>query len=137
MKAIVVSALFVLLPCFASAQQSSAAPCGIAHWSTTGAACGYAPDLPGAKMRIMPSSDERRIPFDTAYTNAGKLLRVLPEYQVTPSQRDTNIQRRKNLRRRRLQKPLPAPSGIVKPTVPNPDKMPIIPGDSLTKAQPK
>ncbi|HWF43637.1 MAG TPA: hypothetical protein VG537_03245 [Candidatus Kapabacteria bacterium] len=137
MKALVVSAFFVLLPCLALAQQSSSAPCGISHWSTTGAACGYAPDLPGAKMRVIRSSDEMRIPFDTASTFFGKHLRVLPEYQVTPGQRDTSIQKRKSLRRKRLQKPLPAPGGVVKPPVPNPDKMPIVPGDSLSKAQPK
>jgi hypothetical protein len=45
---IIAAFLTIIVPALASAQQGSnnSAPCPLSHWSTTGAACDYAPDLP-------------------------------------------------------------------------------------------
>ena len=139
MKSTIAIALLIITPCIASAQQS--APCEISHWSTTGAACSYAPDMPEAKMRVEKSWGAMSTPVDAPATNFGKSARVLPELQGTPGQRDTSVHKRKYLKWKKLQKPiqksLPPPGTVVKPPVPNPEKMPIVPGDTLTKAQPK
>ena len=48
MKAFITLAIIFTLPSVCSAQQSAAksADCPLSHWSTTGAACFYTPDLP-------------------------------------------------------------------------------------------
>ena len=48
----------VIAPAFVAAQQTSndSKPCGISHWSTTGAACYYAPDLSPAEEAELKSS---------------------------------------------------------------------------------
>jgi hypothetical protein len=48
MKIIAAFLFIVIAPGFAAAQRANndGKPCGISHWSTTGAACEYAPDLP-------------------------------------------------------------------------------------------
>jgi hypothetical protein len=64
MKIIAVFLFTVVAPALAAAQQASnnSAPCLLSHWSTTGAACDYAPDLPptidaGLKKGISRSKD--------------------------------------------------------------------------------
>jgi hypothetical protein len=58
MKVFVVIVFPALLPCFAMAQHSGANPsfdCPLSHWSTTGAACLYAPDLTPAAEATLKS----------------------------------------------------------------------------------
>jgi hypothetical protein len=66
MKTSIVIFFFLSLPVAAMSQQSSANPsdgkdCPLSHWSTTGAACFYAPDIPDTKNAVflldsMPAS---------------------------------------------------------------------------------
>ena len=57
MKTLLAILFFTALPVAAMSQQSSANPsdgkdCPLSHWSTTGAACFYAPDIPDAKEAV-------------------------------------------------------------------------------------
>ena len=71
MKASIAILFFLALPLSAMSQQSSAKPsnekdCPLSHWSTTGAACFYAPDMPDVvetsfKLHLPTSSNKQEL----------------------------------------------------------------------------
>jgi hypothetical protein len=70
MKTFIAILFLTALPVAAMSQQSSVNPsdgkdCPLSHWSTTGAACFYAPDLPdpeeaGFKLQLLPTSPNKQ-----------------------------------------------------------------------------
>ena len=137
MRSILTFALLSMLPCAAVSQSNSATvPCGISHWSTTGAACDYAPDLAPIRDRelkflnIPDMAPLVREPVNSLL----KDIRILPEIQITPGKQDSTAKPKLKKSKRRTfkkEKALPPPGGVALPQ--NIDRMPIIPGDTISK----
>ena len=131
MKIIIVSLFALSLPSLLFAQQEPSKSsngqvpsCALSKWSTTGAACDYAPDLLTTTRLVPPgfASPADGLPFMQPEDS--------PEIQKTrPLQDSVNVKPKSNPRKsKKVQKP---ESGVVPIGNLNPDHMPIV--DSLKK----
>ena len=141
MKIIIVSLFALSLPSLLFAQQEPSKSsngqvpsCALSKWSTTGAACDYAPDLLTTTKLVPPG-------FDNPADITGSPLtqpESLPGVQKTQPLQNSTIHKSKPKLKLKQQteihwrKPGIAPIGN-----PNPDHMPVVKGDSLMKGKQK
>ncbi len=111
MKTVISIAILFALPCLSQAQTSGSKSndCPLSHWSTTGAACLYAPELPASEEARLkqagPSGVVHRMPGnwqalpvpnspmlipDSIYR---KMIRVLPDSTIKRAIPDSVLRR--------------------------------------------